>query len=144
MKNLFLQQHLYFYFQVMNQQPHGSSHRICNIREDKHGGVTIYMSKPLKECDNINNPKQFEDNFQNQVKRQKENQNLQKHPTEPPKIIPRRPKRKVKSQSKKSYNAPSVPPKEQVEHQHASGTSKITPAAQPVEESELNIHDNRN
>ncbi|KAJ9590758.1 hypothetical protein L9F63_016274 [Diploptera punctata] len=133
------------FVKVMNQQPHGSSHRICNIREDKNGGVTIYMSKPFKECDNINTPKQqFDDNHQNQIKRQKENQNLQKHPIEPPKITPRRPKRKPKLQSKKSYNAPSVPSREQAEHQHASGTSKVSPAIQPSDQSELNYDDNRN
>ncbi|PSN49141.1 hypothetical protein C0J52_14887 [Blattella germanica] len=135
------------FVKVMNQQPQGSSHRICNIKEEKNGGVTIYMSKPFKEYDNINNPKQFEDNNQNQQKRQKESQNLQKHPPEPPKV-PRRSKRKVKSQSKKSYTAPHSPPKESQEIQHASGTSKITPAVPSVEGTEISIHnyehDNRN
>ncbi|XP_069703305.1 uncharacterized protein [Periplaneta americana] len=117
------------FVKVLSQQPHGSSQRICNIKEDRHGGVTIYMSKPQKELDNIN-----EDNYQ-QLKRQKDSQNLHNHPPEPPKIIPRKSKRKLKT--KKTYNVGSSPPREQ-DNQHTSGTSNMNATLPSVEESQLN------
>jgi hypothetical protein len=114
------------------------------------------MSKPQKDHDNFNNPRQYEDNYQ-QLKRQKDCQNLQNHPSEPPKIIPRRSKRKtnkeLKTQSQNAYTVENSPPKEHQDYQHISGTSKMNETLPSVEENQLNIqnydpelsrNDNRN
>lgn len=97
------------------------------------------MSKPEKDHDNINNPKQYEDNYQ-QLKRQKDCQNLQNHPTEPPVIIPRRSKwktnKEVKSHLKTAYAVDSSLPED---HQDISGTSRMNATLPSVEESQLNI-----
>ncbi|XP_021932189.1 uncharacterized protein LOC110835848 isoform X3 [Zootermopsis nevadensis] len=128
--------------QILSQQPHGTSQRICNIKEDKNGGVTIYMSKPQKDHDNINNPKQYEDNYE-QLKRQKDCQNLHNHPSEPPKIPPRKSKQKTnkeaKTQSKKAYSVENSLPEEQQDYQHISGTSEMNATHTSAEEGQHNI-----
>jgi hypothetical protein len=130
-----------FKFQVLSHQPHGSSQRICNIQEDKNGGVTIYMSKPQKNHDNINNPKQYEDNYL-QLKRQKGCQNVPNHPPEPPKVEPRKTKqnhKEAKAQSKKAYYVESSMPKEQQDCRHISGTSEMNETLPSVQEEQVNI-----
>lgn len=114
------------------------------------------MSKPQKDHDNINNPKQYEDNYQ-QLKKQKDCQNLQNHPPEPPKIVPRKSKQKTnkeaKTQSKKAYSVGNSLPKEQQDYQNISGTSEMSATHTSVEEGQLNFqnydpdlnrNDNRN
>jgi hypothetical protein len=100
------------------------------------------MSQPQKGHDNISNPKQYENNYQ-QLKRQKDSQNLQNYPPEPPKITPRKTKRKTnkeaKTQSKKAYAVEHSPSKEQQECHNISGTSKMNATLPSVEESQLNV-----
>jgi hypothetical protein len=113
------------------------------------------MSKPQKDHDNINYPKQYE-NFQ-QLMRQKDCQNCQNHPPESPKIVPRKSKQKsnkeTKTQSKKSSSAENSLPKEQQDYHHISGTTEMNEIHTSVGEEQVNIqkydpdlnrNDNRN
>jgi hypothetical protein len=100
------------------------------------------MSQPQRDDDNVSNPKQYENNYQ-QLKRQKDRQNLQNYPPEPPKIIPRKTKRKTnkeaKTQSKKAYAVQQSPSKEQYDCHNVSGTSKMNATLPAVEESQFNV-----
>jgi hypothetical protein len=99
------------------------------------------MSQPQRSHDNISNPKQCENNYQ-QLKRQKDCQNLQNYPPEPPKIIPRKTKHKTnketKTQSKKACAVEHSLPKEQEDYYNASGSSKMNATLPSVEQSQLN------
>jgi hypothetical protein len=102
------------------------------------------MSQPQRDHDNTGNPKQYDNNFQ-QLKRQKDCQNLQNYLPDPPKIIPRKTKRKTnkeaKTQSKKAYAVEHCPSKEQQDCHSVSGTSKMNATLPSVEESQLNVQD---
>jgi hypothetical protein len=97
------------------------------------------MSKPEKDNDNINNPKQYRDNYQ-QLKRQKDCQNLQNHPTEPPVKIPRRSKwntsKDTKTHSKTAYTVDGSLPKH---CQDISDLSRMNATLPFIEESQLSI-----
>jgi hypothetical protein len=111
------------------------------------------MSKPEKGHDIVHNPKQYEDNYQ-QLKRQKDCQNLQNHPTEQSVIIPSRSKWKTNKDTKThSKTACAVDSSMQKDHQGISAISKMNPTLPSVEESQRNIenydpessrNDNRN